>query len=321
MSIAFVFPGQGSQSVGMMSALYQSFGIVRDTFGEASEILGFDLWRLVSDGPEDRLNQTDNTQPAMFVSSMACWRAWNESGGVDADIMAGHSLGEYTALCCAGVIDFADAVRLVTERGRLMQSAVPAGAGAMAAILGLDDHAVREVCEQAANGQVLQVANYNSPGQIVIAGDAKAIGRAIVLAKEVGAKRALKLSVSVPSHCDLMRPAAIALGAYMQNLDFSDAMIPVLSNISAARSQSAHAIKDALVKQLYSPVLWINVVNTLANHGIMHIVELGPGKVLTGLNKRIDKRFNAWAVFDPTTMEKAQEALSQAMMGNYEPTG
>lgn len=311
MTIAFVFPGQGSQSVGMMSAFYEASDTVRDTFGEASEALGFDLWKLVSEGPEEQLNQTDNTQPAMLASGVACWRAWNEAGGSDASVMAGHSLGEYTALCCAGVIEFADAIKLVAERGRLMQSAVPPGVGAMAAVLGLDDDAVRAVCEKAADGHVLQAVNYNSPGQVVIAGNAEAVERAITVAKDAGARRALKLPVSVPSHCDLMQPAAMALGAYMQNLVFAEPITPVLHNVSATVSGDADEAKDALVRQLYSPVLWVDTVNNLLGQGVTGIIEMGPGKVLTGLNKRINKGVGSMAVFDPASMDKALAALAE----------
>ena len=304
MNIAFVFPGQGSQSVGMMSDLYEKFEIVRDTFGEASQALGKDLWALVSQGPEDELNQTHNTQPAMLVSGVACWRAWQEQGGVNASFLAGHSLGEYSALTCAGVIDLPDAVKLVARRGELMQSAVPAGVGAMAAILGLDDDAVREVCTQSAAGQVLQAVNYNSPGQVVIAGHAEAVDRAIDNAKGAGAKRALKLPVSVPSHCDLMKPAAEKLDEYMHSLAFQEPVTPVIHNVSAAIAATAD-IRQALVEQLYRPVLWVDSVNAMKAQGVTHIIEMGPGKVLTGLLKRIDKSVTTLPVFDSTSLEKA----------------
>lgn len=305
MKISFVFPGQGSQSVGMMKAFYESGETVKDTFDEASESLGFDLWSLISSGPESDLNRTDNTQPAMLASGVACWRVWNEAGGANAGIMAGHSLGEYTALCCAGVLEFTQAIELVAERGRLMQSAVPDGAGAMAAILGLDDDAVRRICVDVAQEQVLQVVNYNAPGQVVIAGNAEVIDRATVRAGEVGAKRALKLAVSVPSHCDLMKSAAQALGDYMQNVHFSRPLVPVLHNVSASSCATVNEIAQMLVKQLYSPVLWVDTVKAMADSGVTHIIEMGPGRVLTGLNKRIDKSLDSLAVYDPASLEKA----------------
>ena len=305
MSTAFVFPGQGSQSVGMMKAFYDSGQTVKDTFDEASETLGFDLWSLIANGPESDLNRTDNTQPAMLASGVACWRVWNEAGGITAELMAGHSLGEYTALCCAGVLEFTEAIELVTKRGRLMQSAVPEGMGAMAAILGLDDAAVRQVCDNAAEGQVLQAVNYNAPGQIVIAGHTEAIDRALVQATEAGAKRALKLAVSAPSHCDLMESAAESLEGYMQNVHFSSSSVPVLHNISAATSSTASQIRQALIEQLYSPVLWVDTIKAMADSGVTRIIEMGPGRVLTGLNKRIDKSLDSLAVYDPPSLEKA----------------
>lgn len=305
MKLAFVFPGQGSQSIGMMAELYDAHEIVRDTFGEASDALGIDLWTLISNGPEEQLNQTHNTQPAMLVSGVASWRVWQENGGIDAALMAGHSLGEYSALTCAGVMDLADAVKLVAQRGRLMQEAVPDGVGAMAAVLGLDDDAVRKVCDDSAEGQVLQAVNYNTPGQVVIAGNAEAVDRAIVNAKDAGAKRALKLPVSVPSHCDLMRPAADKLGEYLQSMEFSEPTTPVIHNVSAQVVDSVEQMKQSLVEQLYQPVLWVDSVRAIASAGVTTMIEMGPGKVLTGLNKRIDKSVNTLPVFDSASLEKA----------------
>jgi [acyl-carrier-protein] S-malonyltransferase len=305
MKIAFIFPGQGSQSVGMMGELYSQHEVVRDTFGEASEALGLDLWDLVANGPDEQLNQTQNTQPAMLVSGTACWRVWQEQGGASASYLSGHSLGEYTALTCAGVIEFSDAVKLVAERGKLMQSAVPEGTGAMAAVLGLEDDAVRQVCQDSADGQVLQAVNFNSPGQVVIAGHAEAVERAIGRAKEAGAKRALKLPVSVPSHCELMKPAAEQLGVYMQKLAFNDPVTPVIHNVSAATADSIDAIKQSLVEQLYQPVLWVDSVRNMSADGVTHMIEMGPGKVLTGLSKRIDKSVNTIPVYDSASLEKA----------------
>ena len=311
MKLAFVFPGQGSQSIGMMAELYDAHEIVRDTFGEASDALGIDLWTLISNGPEEQLNQTHNTQPAMLVSGVASWRVWQENGGIDAALMAGHSLGEYSALTCAGVMDLADAVKLVAQRGRLMQEAVPDGVGAMAAVLGLDDDAVRKVCDDSAEGQVLQAVNYNTPGQVVIAGNAEAVDRAIVNAKDAGAKRALKLPVSVPSHCDLMRPAADKLGEYLQSMEFSEPTTPVIHNVSAQVVDSVEQMKQSLVEQLYQPVLWVDSVRAIASAGVTTMIEMGPGKVLTGLNKRIDKSVNTLPVFDSASLEKALEAIKE----------
>jgi len=311
MKISFIFPGQGSQSVGMMAALYDEFSVVRETFGEASEALAFDLWSLVQNGPEERLNQTDNTQPAMLTSGVACWRAWQERDGANASLLAGHSLGEYSALVSAGVIEFADAVKLVAERGRLMQAAVPAGEGAMAAILGLDDDTVRAVCtENSTESQVVQAVNFNAPGQVVIAGNTAAVERAIEKARAAGAKRALKLPVSVPSHCDLMKPAAEKLGVFMQNLAFSDPVTPVIQNVSASICEGEAGIRQALIGQLYQPVLWVDTVRSMAESGITHMIEMGPGKVLTGLNKRIDNSLNTLPVFDMDSLNKAIETVA-----------
>lgn len=308
MKIAIIFPGQGSQSVGMLTELYDDHEVVRDTFAEASEVLGRDLWSLITNGPEEELNRTENTQPAMLVSGVACWRTWQE-GGQAASLMAGHSLGEYTALVCAGVIEFADAVSLVAERGRLMQSAVVDGAGAMAAILGLDDDTVRSVCADSAEDAIVQAVNFNAPGQVVIAGNTEAVDRAIGNAREVGAKRAIKLPVSVPSHCDLMKPAAEKLGKFMQGIRFSAPTTTVLHNVNAASCADEAGIKQALVNQLHQPVLWADTIKVMVDQGITDVIEVGPGKVLTGLNKRIDKSLTALPVFDSASLNKALEQI------------
>jgi [acyl-carrier-protein] S-malonyltransferase len=286
MKFAFTFPGQGSQSVGMMAA-YGDAAPVRDTFAEASAALGFDLWEMVAQGPADALNQTINTQPAMLAAGVAVYRLWLSLGGRAPDLMAGHSLGEYSALVCAGALDFADAARLVRLRAEAMQTAVPEGAGGMAAILGLDDDTVRALCAEAAQGQVLAAVNFNSPGQVVIAGDKAAVDRGCALAKDKGAKRALPLPVSVPSHCALMKPAADRLLAALADIEMRAPTLPVLHNADVAAHADAGAIRDALARQLYSPVRWVESVRAMGEADVGLIAECGPGKVLAGLNKRI----------------------------------
>ncbi len=306
--IAITFPGQGSQSVGMLAGLAESFDGVRETFEEASDALGMDLWRLAQEGPAETLNQTENTQPAMLAAGIAVWRVWTAQGGAAPQLMAGHSLGEYSALVAAGSIAFDDALRLVRERGRLMQAAVPQGEGAMAAILGLEDGQVRELCAQAAQDEVAEAVNFNSPGQVVIAGSAAAIARAVELAKAAGARRALLLDVSVPSHCALMRGAADQLFEYMQGIAIRAPEVPVLHNVSVDVAEDAEAIRDLLRQQLFSPVRWVETVQAMAARGVDTLVEAGPGKVLTGLAKRIDKTLTGLAVFDGPSLEKALEA-------------
>jgi [acyl-carrier-protein] S-malonyltransferase len=286
MKFAFVFPGQGSQSVGMMAA-YGDAAPVRETFAEASDALSQDLWAMVSDGPADLLNQTINTQPVMLAAGVAAYRLWQSQGGPVPALMAGHSLGEYTALVCAGSLAFADAVKLVRLRAEAMQSAVPEGVGAMAAVLGLDDAAVRAVCAEAAQGEVLEAVNFNSPGQVVIAGNKAAVDRGCVLAKEKGAKRALPLPVSVPSHCALMKPAAEKLLAALGDIEVRSPVVPVLHNADVASHTDPATIRDALARQLYSPVRWVETIQAMAAQGVELIAECGPGKVLAGLNKRI----------------------------------
>jgi [acyl-carrier-protein] S-malonyltransferase len=308
--IAFVFPGQGSQSVGMLGELADMSPLVTETFEEASDALGFDLWKLVSEGPESALNQTQNTQPALLAAGVCVWRVWEQHGLASPVIMAGHSLGEYSALVSAGAIGFADGIRLVAERGRLMQEAVPEGTGAMAAILGLEDQAVIDVCTASAADQVVQAVNFNSPGQVVIAGHKDAVARAIEAAKSAGAKRAIELPVSVPSHCDLMRPAAGKLAEYLKETAVSAPVIPVLHNASVSAESDPDMIRQRLVEQLYSPVRWVETIEAMKRDGVMHIVEAGPGKVLTGLMRRIDRELDASALFDPRGFAQLTETLN-----------
>lgn len=308
MSLAFVFPGQGSQSVGMLNALAQAYPSVEQTFAEASDALGRDLWQLVEQGPEEVLNQTENTQPAMLSAGVAVWRVWRGRGGALPVVMAGHSLGEYTALVCAGAIDFPDAVRLVADRARFMQSAVPAGQGGMAAVLGLDDTAVRALCIQAAEGEVLEPVNFNSPGQVVVAGTAAAVQRAVAQAKAAGAKRAVALPVSVPSHCKLMEPAAQQMAARLREVNLRAPQVSVLHNAHVRAEQDPQAIREALVRQIAAPVRWVETVQAMAAQGVDKVVECGPGKVLAGLNKRIAEGITTWPVFDPASLDQALAA-------------
>lgn len=306
--LALVFPGQGSQSVGMLSDLYTEFATVRQTFAEASDALGYDLWQLVSNGPETDLNETHRTQPALLTASVAVYRVWLEQGGAKPDYLAGHSLGEYSALVCAGVLNLADAVRLVEKRGQYMQQAVPAGTGAMSAIIGLDDAAIAKACEEAAQGEVVSPVNFNSPGQVVIAGNKAAVERANELCKAAGAKRALPLPVSVPSHCALMLPAAEKLAADLAALEFHTAVIPVLNNVDVSVAIDPVAIKDALVRQLHSPVRWTESIEWLAAQGVDTVIELGAGKVLSGLIKRINKDLKTASVPDLDALKAALAA-------------
>lgn len=287
--LAFVFPGQGSQSIGMLADLALEHSIIKATFDEASAALGLDLWALAQNGPEADLNRTENTQPVLLTAGVAVFRAWQAAEGKMPDYLAGHSLGEYTALVAAGAISLADGVKLVAERGRLMQLAVPAGEGAMAAILGLDDDAVRQCCSEASVAGVVEAVNFNAPGQVVIAGSTAAVALAIEKLKAAGAKRALPLPVSVPSHCALMKPAAEKLKIYLDAVVFNAPVIPVLQNVDASIASDAAAIRDALVRQLYCPVLWVKSVQALSDLGVARVLECGPGKVLCGLNKRIVK--------------------------------
>ncbi|MCT8262610.1 ACP S-malonyltransferase [Proteus terrae] len=302
---AMIFPGQGSQAVGMLAELAEQYPIVTETFAQASDVLGYSLWDLVQNGPEEELNKTWKTQPALLAASVAIWRVWQEKQGKMPQMMAGHSLGEYSALVCAGVIDFAAAIKLVELRGQLMQEAVPAGTGAMYAIIGLDNDAIAKACEEAAQGQIVSPVNFNSPGQVVIAGNKGAVERAGVLCKEAGAKRALPLAVSVPSHCALMKPAADKLAVALQEIEFKQPEIQVVNNVDVVAQTDANAIRDALVRQLYNPVRWTETVELIAEKGITQLLEIGPGKVLTGLTKRISKEMNAAAVNDIASLDVA----------------
>ncbi|MEN3755113.1 ACP S-malonyltransferase [Mangrovibacter sp. SLW1] len=304
---AFVFPGQGSQSVGMLSELAAQYPVIEETFREASDVLGYDLWALAQQGPAEELNKTWQTQPALLTASVALWRVWQQAGGKTPALMAGHSLGEYSALVCAGVIAFRDAVRLVELRGKFMQEAVPEGTGAMSAIIGLDDASITKACEESAQGQVVSPVNYNSPGQVVIAGNKEAVERAGAACKAAGAKRALPLPVSVPSHCALMKPAAEKLAVELQNIAFNAPAIPVVNNVDVKCETSPDAIREALVRQLYSPVLWTQSVEFMSAQGVSQLFEAGPGKVLTGLTKRIVDTLTASAINEPAALSAALE--------------
>jgi len=309
-NIGFVFPGQGSQKLGMLADLAASTDVVTDTFAEASAVLGKDLWEVSQIDQSEQLNQTDITQPALLAASVAIWRVWQGRQGVQPSILAGHSLGEYSALVCSGVLIFSDAIALVHQRGRLMQAAVSVGTGKMAAIIGFDDSKIAGLCEQAACGQVVSAANFNSPGQTVIAGDVDAVQRTMALCKEAGAKRALPLNVSVPSHCALMRPAAEQLQAELDKVQFSSPQIPVVQNVNAQICDDPNLIKENLIKQLYEPVLWVDSVKYIGESGVEKILECGPGKVLSGLIKRIEPDISCFASDSPEGLTSAIAELS-----------
>lgn len=304
MKTAFIFPGQGSQSVGMLSDLAASFDQVEKTYAEASDVLGYDLWNLVSNGPDTDLNSTDKTQPALLAAGVAVWRILETKLSDKPTVLAGHSLGEYTALVCSGALEFTDAISLVADRGRFMQQAVPAGEGAMAAILGLDDDIVRNVCQSVDQNGLVSCANFNSPGQIVIAGQSSIVDKAIQALKDAGAKRAVLLPVSVPSHCPLMKPAADALQERLESITIKSPDIPVIHNVDAKMRTESEEIKKALIDQLHQPVKWVEVMQAIAKESDQ-IIECGPGKVLTGLCKRIDRQLICHPVFDQTSLEKA----------------
>ena len=308
-TLAMVFPGQGSQSVGMLAELAEACPLVEETFSQASGVLGYDLWERTQNGPADLLNQTSCTQPAMLTAGVASWRCWQKQTDRLPAMMAGHSLGEYTALVCAGAIEFADAVALVEKRGETMQNAVPEGSGAMAAILGLDDDQVISVCAQAAQGEVVSAVNFNSPGQVVIAGNAAAVERAMDLAKQGGARRTLLLPVSVPSHCSLMQPAAQAFANDLAAISIKPPAVRVLHNVDVAMHDQPDAIRQALAAQLFNPVRWVETVYAMHGAGITTILEMGPGKILAGLNKRIEKSMQGIAVQTAEDIEKALAAI------------
>jgi [acyl-carrier-protein] S-malonyltransferase len=310
---AFVFPGQGSQSVGMLAAAAEAYPSVRHTFEEASGVLGYDAWELVQNGEQEQLNLTETTQPVLLTCSVALWRCWRAAGGAVPKLMAGHSLGEFSALVCAGAINFGDAVSLVRQRGAFMQTAVPVGEGAMAAIIGLEDASINEACMQAASqsGEVVTAVNFNSPGQVVIAGTVAAVDVAIGLCKEAGAKRALPLPVSAPFHTELMRPAGEKLAEVLAGITVSAPDIPVLHNVHAQLETDPTRIRELLVEQIYSPVQWTACVNALITAGLTRVVECGPGKVLSGLNRRIDKSLQSFTIEQPADLESTLAAISE----------
>jgi [acyl-carrier-protein] S-malonyltransferase len=315
MTFAFVFPGQGSQSLGMLAQLASAEPLVQETFAEASAVLGYDLWQLCQQGPEESLGQTERTQPAMLTAGVASWRVWRKHGGPMPSAMAGHSLGEYSALVCSGALDFKTAVALVQFRGQAMQAAVPAGQGAMAAILGIDDAEVEAACAEAAKGEVVQAANFNSPGQVVIAGGAAAVDRAIEVLKAKGAKRAIKLPVSVPSHSALMQPAAERFAEKLKSIEFAQPQVRDIYTVDVRTHKDAVSIREALVQQLVKPVRWTETVRAMLAGGAKVLVECGPGRVLTGLNRRIEKNkdISMLAIEDSESLQQALAACrSQA---------
>ncbi|MCQ4275315.1 ACP S-malonyltransferase [Stutzerimonas degradans] len=309
-SFAFVFPGQGSQSLGMLAELAARQSLVIDTIAEASAALGYDIWALIQQGPEEQLNQTDKTQPAILAASVALWRLWLAEGGVRPAFVAGHSLGEYSALVAAGSLPFAEAVKLVELRGQLMQQAVPAGMGGMAAILGLEDADVLAACAEAAQGEIVSAVNFNAPGQVVIAGNAAAVERAIEACKARGAKRAMALPVSVPSHCELMRPAAERFADAVAAVAWQAPQIPLVQNVSAAVVADLQTLQRDLLAQLYSPVRWVESMVALSERGVTDLVECGPGKVLSGLNKRCVKGINTYNLDTPEAFAATRAALA-----------
>jgi [acyl-carrier-protein] S-malonyltransferase len=291
--IAFVFPGQGSQKIGMLAELAQDHAIIKETFDQASGVLGYDMWDLIQQGEQDAINLTERTQPILLASSVAIWRLWNEHKGVQPSQMAGHSLGEWSALVCSGVVDFADGLKIVRARGQYMQQAVPVGEGAMSAIIGLDDQAILDACKNSQSQGVVDAVNFNAPGQVVIAGSSAAVEAAMDFCKEAGAKRALPLPVSAPFHTSLMKPAADNLADLVNSVSFSAPQVPVIHNVHAQTESDPEAIKAIMLEQIYSPVKWVDCVKQLKNNGATTLVECGPGKVLSGLTKRIDREISS----------------------------
>ena len=304
-NLAFVFPGQGSQKIGMLAELAAANPLVEETFKEASEVLGYDAWKLIQEGEQEDINLTERTHPLLLTSSVAIWRLWQQQGGPQPAAMAGHSLGEWSALVCAGVVKFADAVEIVRARGAFMQQAVPVGVGAMAAIMGIEDQIVIDACAEAAEDQIATAVNFNAPGQVVIAGDAAAVARAVDICKKAGAKRAVELPVSAPFHTSLMRPAADNLAELVAQKEFSAPQIPVLHNIHAQPEADPEAIKRLMLEQIYQPVLWVDCVNGLSSRGAEILIECGPGRVLNGLSKRIDRGLTSLATDDVASLENA----------------
>lgn len=311
-TLAFVFPGQGSQSVGMLAELAERFSEVRQTFDAASEVFGRDMWALAQNGPAEELALTEITQPIMLIAGVAAYRAWEVASDIRPALMAGHSLGEYTAYVCSGAISLAQGVELVKIRGELMRDACPGGQGRMAAIIGLDDEAIVACCEEAQKGQVVQAVNFNAPGQVVIAGHNDAVNRAIDLCKAKGAKKAMALAVSVPCHSDLMRAASDQLAKALQDTEFSAPLIPVVNNVDAAIELDPEKIREKLITQLYSPVLWVDSVNRMVAEGVTTAIECGPGKVLSGMNKRIHRSLGVVSLQDPESFDKALEMVQGA---------
>ncbi|MGV6826473.1 MAG: ACP S-malonyltransferase [bacterium] len=309
--IGMIFPGQGSQTIGMLGELAAAHPVIKETFAEASDALDLDLWQIASEGPEEVLNQTQNTQPVMLAGGIALYRAWRAAGGATPEMVAGHSLGEYSALVAAEAVDFADAIKLVSARGQFMQEAVPEGSGAMAAILGLEDQQVRDVCAQASEGDsIAEAVNFNSPGQVVVAGEASAVARAADQAKAAGAKRAIMLPVSVPSHCSLMKPASEKLQARLAEVAVTMPTIPVLHNVDVSSAGSPEEIRDKLVAQLHQPVRWSETIIAMRDAGLELLFECGPGKVLMGLNRKIDRSLTSISLSDPAGFNKALEELA-----------
>ena len=304
-TLAFIFPGQGSQKLGMLAELAEKYSIVQETFAEASTVLGYDLWQLSQQGPQEALNMTERTQPLLLAASVAIWRVWQQEKTELPAVMAGHSLGEWSALVCAGVVSFTDAIRLVQLRGKYMQEAVPSGVGSMAAIIGLDDESIVSACQTAAETEIVSAVNFNSPGQVVIAGHVGAVDRAIAICKEKGAKKAMPLAVSAPFHSALLKPAADRLADEISNVEFQPPTIPVVHNVNAQIEADPAMIKQRMIEQIYHPVLWVDCVNALLAQGVTKAVECGPGKVLSGLVKRIDRSIVSIATDSPEAIAAA----------------